>query len=140
MKTKPYLIISVVCAGIVAACDRDQPSPSTQTTVDSANATQDAAAKTRDEFLASMDKKMTELDAKIDRLASQSASATGDAKIRADQALADLQSQRDAVRKEYNELKASTGDAWDKTKAAFQSAWNSLVKTYDDAASRLSSS
>jgi hypothetical protein len=102
MKTKAFLlIVSVVTAAIVTACDRDQPPPSTQTTVDSANATLDAAAKTRDEFLASMDKKMAELDAKIDRLASQSATASGDAKLRADRALADLQSQRDAVRKEY---------------------------------------
>jgi Skp family chaperone for outer membrane proteins len=140
MKTKPFLIVSVVTAAIVTACDRDQPPPSTQTTVDSANATLDAAAKTRDEFLASMDKKMTDLDAKIDRLASQSATASGDAKLRADRALADLQAQRDAVRKEYKELKASTGDTWDKTKAAFQSAWDGLVKAYDDAASKLSSS
>ncbi|HTA29583.1 MAG TPA: hypothetical protein VK731_03830 [Candidatus Cybelea sp.] len=140
MKTKPFLIVSVLAAAIVTACNRDQPPPSTQTTVDSANATKDAAVMTRDQFLASMDKRMTELDAKIDRLASQSATVSGDAKVRADRALADLQAQRDGVRKEYNELKASTGDAWDKTKAAFQSAWDGLVKAYDDAASKISSS
>lgn len=70
----------------------------------------------RDEFLASMDKKMTELDAKIDKLASKSADAVGDAKVRADQTLADLRSQRDALRKEYDQLKASGQDAWDNTK------------------------
>jgi uncharacterized protein YukE len=86
-----------------------------------------------------MDKDMVALDAKIDKLANKSANATGDAKVRADQALADLQSQRDAVRKQYDKLKLSGQDAWDTTKAGFQSAWDGLVKAYDDTAAKLSS-
>jgi uncharacterized coiled-coil DUF342 family protein len=137
MKSKLCLVIVVLASGMISACNRNEPPPTPQ---DAANAAQDSAAQTRDEFLASMDKKMTELDAKIDKLASKSADATGDAKVRADQALADLRSQRDAVRKEYDELKASTADTWQKTKAAFQSAWGSLVQSYDNAVSKLSSS
>ena len=127
----------VLAAGMMTACDRNEP-PTTQQ--DAANAAKDSAAQTRDEFLASMDKKMTELDAKIDKLANKAANETGDAKVRADQALADLRSQRAAVRKEYDELKSSTQDAWDKTKAGFQSAWDGLVKAYDDAVSKVTSS
>ena len=137
MKSKLCLVIVVLATGMVTACHRNEPPPNPQ---DAANAAQDSAAQTRDEFLASMDKKMTELDAKIDKLASKSADATGDAKVRADQALADLRSQRDAVRKQYDELKTSAGDTWDKTKAAFQSVWGNLVKSYDDAVSKISSS
>ena len=128
----------VLATGLITACDRDETPPPTPQ--DAANAAKDSAAQTRDEFLASMDKKMTELDAKIDKLANKAADATGDAKIREDQALADLRSQREAVRKEYIDLKASSHEAWDKTKAGFQSAWDGLVKAYDNAVSKVTSS
>jgi chromosome segregation ATPase len=141
MKTNLHLLILVAAAGLLTACNRDNTAPSTpppsQTAADAAR---DSAAQTRDQFLASMDKKMAELDAKIDKLEAKSATAEGDAKVRADQAIADLRSQREAVRKEYHELKASSQDAWDKTKAGFQSAWDSLVKTYDNAVAKMSSS
>ncbi len=136
MNTK-YLMMVALTAGMLTACNQNEPPPNPP---DAANAAQDSAARTRDEFLASMDKKMTELDAKIDKLASQAANAAGDAKVREDQALADLRSQRDAVRKEYDHLKASSGDAWEKTKAGFQSAWDSLVKSYDNAVTKITSS
>jgi hypothetical protein len=140
MKTKPYFIIIVIAAGIVSGCNRnDQPPAADQNLKQQVNATEDASAKAKDEFLASMDKDMVALDAKIDKLANKSANATGDAKVRADQALADLQSQRDAVRKQYDKLKLSVQDAWDTTKAGFQSAWDGLVKAYDDTAAKLSS-
>jgi hypothetical protein len=127
----------VLATGMITACNRDEPQPSPQDVV---NAARDSAAQTRDEFLASMDKKMTQLDAKIAKLETKSADAAGDAKVRADQALADLRSQRDAVRKQYDELKLSTADAWEKTKAAFQSAWGNLVKAYDNAVSKVTTS
>jgi hypothetical protein len=137
MNTRPYLILVVLAAGIAAGCNRNEPPPPSPQ--DAANAAHDSAAQTRDQFLASMDKKMTDLDAKIDKLSSQAGNATGDAKVREDQALATLRTQRDTVRKDYDQLKASTGDTWDKTKASFQSAWNSLVKTYDDAVAKVTS-
>jgi hypothetical protein len=137
MKTKLSLFIIVLASGLITACNHNEPPPTPQ---DAANAAKDSAAQTRDEFLASMDKKMTELDAKIDKLASKSADAVGDAKVRADQALADLRSQREAVRKQYDTLKASSQGAWDQTKAGFQSAWDSLVKSYDNAVAKITSS
>jgi hypothetical protein len=136
MNTK-YLLIVALTAGMLTACNRNEPPLNPQ---DAANAAHDSAAQTRDEFLASMDKNMSELDAKIDKLASQAANATGDAKVREDQALADLRSQRDAVRKDYDQLKASSGDVWEKTKAGFQSAWDSLEKSYDNAVAKVTSS
>jgi len=126
-------------AGLFTACNRDTNPPPPTTPQDAANAAQDSAAQTRDQFLADMDRRMTELDAKIDKLAKKSADAMGDAKVRDDQELANLRAQRDAVRKEYDDLKSSTHEAWDKTKASFQSAWDSLVKSCDNAASRISS-
>jgi hypothetical protein len=141
MKTKVHLVIMLAAAGIFSACNRDNPQPPTpQAAADAANAAADSAAQTRDQFLASMDKKMSELDAKIDHLSDKAANATGDAKVRADQAVADLRAQRDAVRKEYDQLKASSEDAWVKTKATFRSAWDNLVKSYDNAVAEISSS
>lgn len=141
MKTNLHLAI-LAAAGLLTACNRDNtvPPPAPTTPQAAADAARDSAAQTRDQFLASMDRKMAELDAKIDKLEAKSATAEGDARIRADQALADLRAQREAVRKEYSELKASSSDTWDKTKAGFQSAWDSLVKTYDNAVAKLGSS
>jgi len=90
--------------------------------------------------MASVDKQMVALDKKIDELSDKAATATGDTKVRSDQAIADLKSQREAVRKEYKELKASTNDTWDRTKSAFQSAWQGLEKDYDKAVAKISSS
>jgi hypothetical protein len=140
MKATPKLIVVALAAGLFTACNRDTNPPPPTAPQDAANAAQDAAAQTRDQFLADMDKRMSELDAKIDKLANKSAEATGDAKARADQELANLRAQRDVVRKQYDDLKSSTHEAWDKTKAGFQSAWDSLEKSYDNAVSKISSS
>ncbi len=96
--------------------------------------------ESRDKFLASMDKKMADLDAKIDRLANKSGNAAGDAKLREDQALAELRAQREAVRKDYDDLKASTHEGWVKTRTSFQSAWDNLVKAYDNVVAKATSS
>ncbi len=138
MKTKLHIMIVVLATGFITACNRNEPPPPTPQ--DTATAVKDGAAQTRDQFLASMDKQMAELDAKIDKLASKSATATGDAKVRDDMALTELRTQREAVRKEYDQLKAASGDAWDKTKAGFQSAWDGLVKSYDNAVAKLNAS
>jgi hypothetical protein len=133
MKANIYLTMLAVTAGIAVGCNNNTPPPSQ----DAANAAQDSAAQTKDQFVASMDKRMVEMDVKIDRLASKAANATGDAKAKADQALADLRPQRDAVKKQYDDLKASGQDVWTKTKAGFQSAWDGLVKAYDNTAAKI---
>ena len=80
-----------IAAGLMTACNRNEPPPSQQTISDSADTVKDSVAQTRDQFLASMDKQLAELDKKIDSLSTKAANATGDAKARADQALADVQ-------------------------------------------------
>ena len=129
MKTKIRLIFLASTAGIITACNNNNQPPATpQADQSITQQAADSAAKARDEFLATMDKKMAELDAKINDLSTKAANATGDAKANTDRALADLRFERDAVRKQYDELKASGQEGWDKTKATFQSAWDSLVK------------
>ncbi len=144
MNTKPYILIVALSSGILTACNRSEvpppppPPPPQDTAVAAHEAAHEAAAETRDQYLAQMDKRIAELDVKIDKLNAKSATATGDKKVREDEAIADLRSQREAVRKQYDELKASPHDSWDKTKAAFQSAWDSLQNSYDKAVSKMS--
>jgi peptidoglycan hydrolase CwlO-like protein len=138
MNTKPYVLIIALSSGIITACNRSEPPPPPPPSQDTATAVHDQAVATRDEYLAQMDKKTAELDAKIAKLEEKEATATGDRKLREDEAIADLKSQREALRKNYADLKASTHDTWDKTKAAFQSAMDNLQNSYDKAVSKIS--
>jgi Skp family chaperone for outer membrane proteins len=141
MKLNSCLVL-FAAVGLFTACNHDSTAPATPPPDPqaAAQAAGDAAAQVRDQFLATVDKKMAELDAKIDRLEAKTASAEGAAQAKAHQALADLRARREALRKEYSELKASSQDSWDKTKADFQSSWNSLIKTYDKTVEKISSS
>ena len=55
-----------------------------------------------------------------------------DAKVQADKTLAELREERAEAGRKYDALKQSTKDAWQDTKAAFQSAWDKLEKGFDD--------
>lgn len=136
MKSKINLILIVASAGLVSACNQNNPPPTPKETQ---AAVQDAWDKGRDEFLATVDKKLAELDAKIDKLSAKADAASGDAKARYEQTVSDLRAQRDAIRKQYDQmkLKQDSQEAWDKTKAAFQTGWDNLEHAYDVAAAKI---
>jgi hypothetical protein len=51
-----------------------------------------------------------------------------------------LRADRDIVKAKYDDMTASSGDTWGKTKAAFQAAWADVEKGYDDAKAKFTSS
>jgi chromosome segregation ATPase len=135
MKTKLYGIIAAASAALLTGCNQpaSPPPPAPQADQTATN----SIAQGRDEFIAATDKKLAELDAKIDRLSASIADAADDAKVEIKKEIADLRTQRDAVRKQYDQLKGVNQDLWDKTKADFQQGWDKLVRTYDDTAAKI---
>jgi len=141
MKTR-YVMIGLTAITVLTGCNQDK-TPSADTSTASTNVMDNVkaeASQDRDKFIAAMDKQRAEFDAKIDELAAKSADWQGDAKIQADKTLASLRAQRDALNKKFDDLKSATGDAWDKTKAAFQSGWDDLQTAYDNAKAKFNSS
>jgi len=138
MKTPP-LLFAMAAAAALTGCNRDTTIDVDKSSGNPPPNGQVFANQERDKFIAAMDRQRAEFDAKINELATKSADLQGDAKVNADKALADLRVQRDAMNKHYDELKSASGDTWDKTKADFQSAWDSLQKAYDQTRAKLTS-
>jgi uncharacterized coiled-coil DUF342 family protein len=131
MKTR-YMLIGMAAAAMLTGCNQTN-NPTADTSTNVVDNVKAEVNQERDKFIAEMDKQRTDFDAKINELATKSADFQGDAKADADKTLASLRQQRDALNKEFDELKSSTGDAWDKTKAAFQSGWDDMEAAYDKA-------
>ncbi len=96
-------------------------------------------SNSKDEFLAAAHQKMLDLDAKIQELSNKSGDLKDDAKVQADKALDELRKQRAALGKEYDNLKQSSQDTWDKTKAAFSAGLDDVQKAYQDAKAKFTS-
>ena len=138
-------LITLAAAVALTGCNQEKPAATDQPVTgqdvkdqykDAFKTTKEYAGQTKDEFVASMDAKMRDLDARIKALADKSADYKDDAKAEADKALADLHTQREALAKKFDELKQATQDAWEKTRAGFISAWESLTNALENAAAK----
>ena len=135
----PYLLTGLAAVAVLTGCNQEN-NPTDTSSTNAITTMQDSARVERDKFIAAMDRQRADFDAKINELSTKSADLQGDAKVQADKALAALREQRDAVNKKYDDLKSASGDAWDKTKADFQSAWDRLQTAYDKARANLNGS
>jgi hypothetical protein len=127
MKIKNYAMLLAATVMFAGCKPSDQPNPDQQQVT-----LKDKAVETKDEFIAATDKKLHDLDAKIDDLSQRSAGLKDDAKVQADKALDHLRAERAEVGKKFDQLKESSQDGWEKTKAGFSVAWDDMQKTYYD--------
>ena len=154
MKTKIQLItLGAVLALTQAGCDRrdkveEGPWSGTPTNAtagevkkeikEAVDATKSYAARGKDEFVASMDQKLNELDAKIAELSAKTATLKDDAQAEGNKALDALREQRAQLGRKFQDMKASSKDAWQDVKAGFESAYAELEKAYEDVKSKFS--
>jgi hypothetical protein len=138
----PWMALATAMALAGCSNNNDQTDANTNAVPAQSNnpaaATMNSVAQKKEEFLAAMDQKMKDLDAGIDDLSKKAEGYSGDARVAADKALADLREQRAALGKKYDELKQSSEAAWEDTKAGFQTAWDDLEKAYENTKSKFS--
>jgi hypothetical protein len=140
MKTKLSVSIPLLLsAAFFAGCNPDNNPPSPVGTIPPTNGMAASLSNSKDEFLAAAHQKMLDLDAKIQELSNKSGDLKDDAKVQADKALDELRKQRAALGKEYDNLKQSSQDTWDKTKAAFSAGLDDVQKAYQDAKAKFTS-
>lgn len=134
----------VTLAGLVAVvgCER-KPADRTPGKVTSEDVRRDAgqavntavefSQQAKEEFQRKLDARLKNMDAEIAKLHEKGRDLKGDAKVKWDQKLADLETKRDAARAKLAEVGQSSGAAWKDAQQGAQSAWDELEKAFRDA-------
>ena len=72
-----------------------------------------AAKRDRQEFERKAEARLDDMDRKIDEMQAKAKNATGNAKVKWDKEVAELEDERRAARAKYNEMKNSADNAWE---------------------------
>jgi hypothetical protein len=83
------------------------------------------------DFVTTMDEKLHSMDDRIDALSAKAATYQGEAKLKADEAVADLREQRKTLGVKYDQLKQSSKEAWESTKEGVQEGWDKLESSFN---------
>ena len=89
-------------------------------------------------FRQATEAKLAEYDQKIDQLHESAEKLGDDAKVKAEQQLAELRRKRDAVSEKMKELVDSGGSAWDQLKSGTDAAMEDLADAYNNAVAEFS--
>ena len=134
----------LLLAGLVAVvgCER-KPADRTPGKVTSEDVRRDAgqavntavefSQQTKEEFQRKLDARLKDMDAEIAKLHEKGRDLKGDAKVKWDQKLADLETKRDAARAKLAEVGKSSAEAWKDVQKGAQSAWDEMDKAFRDA-------
>ena len=87
----------------------------------------------RESYQAKVQAQLQKIDARIDEAKAKSQQLEADTKLSYENAIEELQVQRDAVEQKLKELQSSTDEAWATLQAGFESAWNELVSSFEKA-------
>ena len=87
----------------------------------------------KEEFQRKLDARLKNMDAEIAKLQEKGRDLKGDAKVKWDQKLADLETKRDAARAKLAEVAQSSGAAWKDVQKGAQSGWDEMDKAFRDA-------
>lgn len=141
-----YIIVSLICVtfaisllGNAMATGTDQaPGPgvkpgASQPVQAGKETTTQQIAEYRDQIQA----KLKDLSAKIEQYKIQADKATGDLKVKLNNALADLESKRQAAQDKLAELQSSGSKTWARMKAGLDAALEALQASYDRATKQL---
>lgn len=134
------LALAIATALGNAACGKTEP-PQQKATVQDvkkeakelAASVNDLARQTKEAFVANAEKELADMSGKIEDLKSRASKAQGEAKVKLDQAVAQLERQRQNATEKLKAIKDASGDAWQDMRAGFTSAWEEMKKAYDTA-------
>ncbi len=148
MKPGNHIALLALIA-VLSGCDRTNQTSSgtnaaTHVTSDdlkdkyknAATATKNYVAENKDEFVASMNQKLKELDDKITAMSKKSEDYKDDAKVQADKAVQSLRQERQSVNEQFEKLKQSSAEGWEKLKAGLNTAIAELDQAYTNAKSK----
>src|SRR5437867_13103299 len=136
-----YPITLLLGLALLSGCDRNSQTSSATNSgpgvtsqelkdkyKDAAAATKNYLGENKDEFVASMNQKLKELDDKIAAMRKKSEGFTDDTKTQADKALANLREERKSVSEQFEKLKQSSAEGWEKVKTGFTNSMAELEK------------
>jgi regulatory protein YycH of two-component signal transduction system YycFG len=95
--------------------------------------------ESKEEYQQKTESQLREFDHHMDDLKARAERGSAQAKTAWEKDEAVLADKREAAQKKLDELKASSGQEWEKVKPDLDAAMDDLHKTYQDAAGRLSS-
>ena len=89
--------------------------------------------QTREEFQKKLEAQLNELDAKTAKLRENGRELKGEAKVKWDGKMAELEMKREVARAKLAEIGQSSAEAWKDVQKGAQSAWDELDKAVRDA-------
>lgn len=87
----------------------------------------------KEAYQGKMEAQLQEWDAKIDELAAKTEHATAEAKVKYQQHIHTLQTKREAAQNRLNELKNSSGGAWEDLRTGMDKAWSEMKRAVESA-------
>ncbi len=89
------------------------------------------------EMKAKTEATMKEWQAQIDKLHAQAKQAQGDAEAEYRKQIAELEKNRDEMRKKMNEAIDASEGAWKEMQSGFESAWKSISDSFEKARKKM---
>jgi hypothetical protein len=93
-----------------------------------------AAAQTKEDFEMRLKASLAEMEKEIDRLHEKGHALKDEAKARWAEKMADLEAKQQVARDKLEEVRKSTGEAWEHMEKGAQAAWDDVRKALQDAA------
>jgi hypothetical protein len=126
--------LAVGLSGTLPAAAQTSAKDVGQKASETGEAIRDYTIEKKDEAVAQAKKITADLDAKIKELKAEVARQTGEAKIRAQGRIKDLEAKRVKASRKANDLGRATKASWDRAKEGFADAYRDLATAYDKAA------
>jgi len=83
-----------------------------------------------------MQAKLNEWDADLDKIKAKMSGASADAKIKLNEQINNLESQRNQVKQQFEKLQESGEEAWEDIRNGFEASWEKLSSAFKDAANK----
>jgi len=92
-----------------------------------------AAAQAKEDFEMRLKASLAEMEKEIDRLHEKGHALKDEAKARWAEKMADLEAKQQVARDQLDEVRKSTGEAWEHMEKGAQAAWDDVRKALQDA-------
>jgi hypothetical protein len=93
-----------------------------------------AATQAKEDFEARLKASLTELEENIDQLRDKGHALSDEAKARWKAKMAELDAKQKLARDKLDEVRTSTGEAWEHVEKGAQAAWDDVRKAFQEAA------
>lgn len=92
---------------------------------------------TKEEYLAKLQSHLDEWKTDLEGLQAKAAEATGEAKVKLDEQIAELGVKWEEGKKKLDELAAAADDAWDDFKVEAEARWDQLTTSVKETVDRI---